>query len=74
MCSSDLGVLADCRLCTVEAEVLEDEGRDDDVPGHLIPELYHQFVKTQDQAIVKGIVEHNARDLLSLARLIRLVE
>lgn len=67
------GRLPDCRLCTIEAEVLA-QPRAEDIPGYMIPELYHQFVKTQDQAIIRGIVEHNAADLLALARLIRLVE
>jgi len=67
------GHLQDCRLTTVEAAVLN-EVRADDVPGYLIPELYHQFVKTQDQEIIKGIIGHNAQDLLALARLIKLVE
>lgn len=68
------GILPDCRLVTVEAAVLARDGREGDVPGHLIPELYHQFVKTQDQAVIRGIMEHNAADLISLARMIRLVE
>ncbi len=68
------GCLPDCRLTTVETAVLCQDARTEDMPGYLIPELYHQFVKTQDQNIIKGIVEHNAQDLLSLARLIQMVE
>ena len=68
------GCLPDCRLTTVETAVLCQDAREEDVPGYLIPELYHQFVKTQDQSVIKGIVEHNAQDLLALARLIKLVE
>ncbi|MGE5529210.1 MAG: ribonuclease H-like domain-containing protein [Patescibacteria group bacterium] len=68
------GILSDCRLCTVEAAALGGPGREDDVPGHLIPELYHRFVQTQDPALIRGIIEHNALDLLALARLIRLLE
>ncbi|MGE5549037.1 MAG: ribonuclease H-like domain-containing protein [Bacteroidota bacterium] len=68
------GLLPDCRLSTVEAVALACGGRADDVPGYMIPELYHKFVRTQDQAIIRGIVEHNAQDLLALAGLIRLVE
>jgi len=68
------GCLPDCCLTTVEAAALNGVSRTGDVPGHLIPELYHQFVRTQDPETIRGVVEHNALDLLSLARLIKLVE
>lgn len=68
------GHLPDCRLATVEDAVLRHGPRIDDVPGYLIPELYHCFVRTQDQSIIRGIIEHNAQDLLALARLLPLVE
>ncbi|MGE5598489.1 MAG: ribonuclease H-like domain-containing protein [Bacteroidota bacterium] len=68
------GRLPDCRLATVEGALLCRGPRTDDTPGHLIPDLYHYFVKTQDQEIIRGIIEHNAQDLLALARLLPLVE
>lgn len=67
------GWLPDCRLTTVEAAFLSRPPRLDDVPGQLVPELYHEFTRTQDPAIIEAILRHNARDLLSLAELIRLV-
>jgi len=62
------GMLPNCRLVTVENAILAD-GRDEDIPSELIPEIYHTFVQTQKRALIEPILEHNARDLLSLARL-----
>ncbi len=41
-----------------------------DVPGRLIPELYHDYVRTGNAADIKGIIKHNRIDLISLMRLI----
>lgn len=61
-------LLPDCRLTTLE-EYLLDFRREGDIPGYLIPETYHRFVKTGDIALVQPILEHNRLDLLAMARL-----
>ncbi|NLG84643.1 MAG: hypothetical protein GX493_08580 [Firmicutes bacterium] len=68
------GWLPDCRLVTVETAAGARPPRSDDVPGAMVPELYHEFVLTQDPAFITPILAHNAMDLLSLAALLRLVE
>jgi uncharacterized protein YprB with RNaseH-like and TPR domain len=66
------GLLPNCRLATVE-EGLLDLTREDDIPGHLIPQVYHRFVQTQEPRLMKNILAHNAQDLFSLAHLLPLV-
>lgn len=63
------GVLPDCRLQTLERCLL-DYLREDDVPGRQIPEIYHRFVRTRDPGLLQGVLQHNARDLVNLARLL----
>lgn len=60
------GVLPDCRLVTVAAHLLGYE-RHGDIPGALIPEAYHEFVRSRNPALIRPILEHNAMDLHALA-------
>lgn len=62
------GVLPDCRLRTLESWVLGHHRRDD-IPGALIPSAYHAFVRTGDPADMRRVLQHNHRDLVSLAAL-----
>jgi uncharacterized protein YprB with RNaseH-like and TPR domain len=61
--------LADCRLLTLEREVLG-LVRDDDVPGALIPALYFDFLRSRRAAPLARIFDHNRADVLSLAGLL----
>lgn len=63
------GVLPDCRLITLEENILSQK-RHDDVPGSRIPQVYNSFVKSQDPAVMQEILEHNALDLISLYKLL----
>lgn len=65
--------LPNCRLITLEEQLLN-QYRQGDVPGYLIPQLYHQFTRSQDPNLIQGILEHNVLDLLALAKFIPLVE
>lgn len=65
--------LPNCRLITLEEHILQ-QFRKDDVPGYLIPELYHKFTRNQDPRLIQGILEHNVLDLLALAKFIPLVD
>ena len=66
------GILPNCRLTTLEAYLLN-RVRFDDVPGHLIPDLYHRFVVEQKPELMLGILRHNVEDLYSLSQLMSLV-
>ncbi len=59
----------DCRLTTLEREVLGLE-REDDVPGALIPALYFDFLRFRRTAPLRRVFSHNRADVLSLATLL----
>ncbi|MBP6964676.1 MAG: ribonuclease H-like domain-containing protein [Armatimonadetes bacterium] len=63
------GKLPDCRLQTLE-ENLCGRRRYGDTPGQLIPEIYHNFVRTGNAAPLEGIFVHNALDLITMAELL----
>lgn len=64
--------LPNCRLQTLEREILK-EPRPPDIPGGEIPDAYHAFVRSGDARDVVTILEHNRRDLVTLARLLSLL-
>jgi uncharacterized protein len=57
-----------CRLAELEQLLLGFE-RENDVPGHLIPDIYFRYVRTGDASRLSYVFEHNAHDILSLAAL-----
>jgi hypothetical protein len=57
-----------CSLITLERDVLGIR-RSGDVPGFEVPGRYFQFVRTGDASPLVPVLEHNRRDLLSLAAL-----
>jgi len=65
--------LPDCRLATLEENILKFR-RQGDIPGYLIPETYHRFIRTRDTNLITPIIRHNNMDLLSMARLFHLLE
>jgi uncharacterized protein YprB with RNaseH-like and TPR domain len=58
----------DCKLTTLERCFLGIE-REDDVPSALVPEFYESYMRTGNPGPLVPIVEHNRRDLLTLASL-----
>ena len=56
-------------LGNVENHILGVQRGEDEVPGYMIPELYFEYLKTQDARPMGGIFYHNAIDILSLAGL-----
>ncbi|MGE5571869.1 MAG: ribonuclease H-like domain-containing protein [Bacteroidota bacterium] len=60
------GVLPDCRLVTVAEHLLGYERRGD-IPSAMIPEVYHEFVRSRNPALIRPVLEHNAMDLHALA-------
>ncbi len=58
----------ECSLAVLEQQVLG-AWREDDVPGFEIPERYFRFVRSGDPRPLDGVLEHNRRDLVSLAGL-----
>src|SRR5258706_13603561 len=58
----------DCRLQTAEQYLLR-LFRDDDVPGHLIPAIWTDWLRSGATEQLRGVVEHNRLDVLSLIAL-----
>jgi uncharacterized protein len=63
-----LSALPDCRLETLENCVLG-APRHQDVPGWMIPSLFFDFLRDRNPVPLKGVVEHNRRDLLAMVAL-----
>ena len=60
---------ADCRLATLEREVIGVE-REDDVAGGLIPMLYFDFLRSRRAAPLARVLAHNRDDILTLVGLL----
>ena len=50
-------------------ESILDDGRVTDIPGWLIPDAYFHYLRKRDPAIIAPVLEHNARDVISLVRI-----
>jgi uncharacterized protein YprB with RNaseH-like and TPR domain len=64
--------LGGCGLSALEAQVLG-QARHDDTPGWLIPQLYFDYLRDGDARRLRGVFEHNQRDILALAALAGLI-
>lgn len=62
--------LPDCRLGTVEEELLGIE-RGSDLPGALVPEFYDIYRRTKNPGPLLPVLKHNRQDVLSLIELLR---
>jgi uncharacterized protein YprB with RNaseH-like and TPR domain len=60
------GVLENCKLQTIELH-LRSEGRTGDIPGRLIPQAYHDYVRTGEAGLMARVIYHNQMDLLTMA-------
>lgn len=69
--------LENCRLATIEEEILKVH-RDDDIPGSLIPEMYKKYLDTGNPYDMQKVIEHNESDVVTmsvlLAKIIRIDE
>lgn len=63
------GLWENCRLATIEREVLGVR-RYDDLPGAQAPAAWLQYLRGGSAALLRRVLHHNARDLDSLARLL----
>jgi len=57
--------LASCRLADAESHLLRVQ-RQGDVPGHLIPALYFDYIRAERIGPLASVFRHNADDILSL--------
>ena len=63
------GVLPNCRLSTLEQEVLG-RTRVGDIPSGDVPDLFRHFLRTGNAAPLRPVLEHNRRDLASCVELL----
>jgi len=61
--------LPDCKLQTLESCICG-RMRHGDIPGHLIPDAYHDYVRTGNAAHMVAVLQHNLLDLITMADLI----
>ncbi len=67
--------LQSCRLINLEQIILGLARTEDDVPGSLIPQLYVDYVRTQQAGEMQRVFYHNREDIVSMVALAqRLVE
>lgn len=57
------------RLGNLEVEILGMGRTEDEVPGWLVPELYHDYILSGDARPLAGVFYHNEMDIRSLAAL-----
>ena len=62
------GQYPSCRLGELESAILG-VGREEDVPGQMVPEFYETYLRTKNCGPLVPIVDHNRQDVLSTARL-----
>lgn len=61
--------LPGCRLLDAEGHLLGFD-RGNDVPGHLIPSIYFDYLRAERIAPLRAVFRHNALDVLSTAALL----
>jgi uncharacterized protein YprB with RNaseH-like and TPR domain len=61
-------MLPNCRLQTIERFICG-RLRSGDIPGELIPGVYHEFVRTGDARQIERVLYHNAHDLITLSEI-----
>lgn len=63
------GTLPDRRLITLERTLLN-KFRTGDIPSYIIPEVYHNYVKTQNAGDIIRVIKHNIYDVITLLELV----
>ncbi len=63
------GRLASCSLGHIEQYVFQIIREQDDVPGELIPQMYLDYLRTDDTNDMHRVIYHNAVDILSMVTL-----
>jgi len=63
------GRLPDCRLQTLERHLCN-RVRIGDIPGELIPQAYHDFVRSGDAYQMSDVIHHNALDLIAMSEIL----
>ncbi len=57
-------------LGSIEENILALQRTEEDIPGWMVPTIYFDYIKSGDARPMKGVLYHNAMDILSLASLL----
>jgi uncharacterized protein YprB with RNaseH-like and TPR domain len=66
------GRLPNCKLQTLEYHLCH-RARVGDIPSAQIPAAYHDFVRTNDAALLAPVIHHNALDVITMLELLCLL-
>lgn len=55
------------RLADIETEILSFDRSDEEIPGWLVPQIYFDYLDSNDASPLKGVFYHNEIDVVSLA-------
>jgi hypothetical protein len=61
--------LQSCRLINLEEQILLRQRTEDDVPGSLIPQMYVDYLNSNDAGEMRRVFYHNGQDIVSMAAL-----
>jgi len=61
--------LQSCRLINLEQMILGLTRSEEDVPGHLIPQLYIDYMRSGHAAAMRRVFYHNCEDIVSMVAL-----
>jgi uncharacterized protein YprB with RNaseH-like and TPR domain len=64
------GVYENCRLATIERQVLQ-VVREDDLPGSQAPAAWLSYLRGGSAQLLRRVLAHNHQDVVSLSRLLR---
>ncbi|MGB9640253.1 MAG: ribonuclease H-like domain-containing protein [Anaerolineales bacterium] len=56
-------------LRNIEAEILDVQRAENDIPGWLIPQIYSQYLQSQQAEVLLPVLYHNQMDVYSLGKL-----
>jgi hypothetical protein len=60
-------------LSNLEYQILGATRTEDEVPGWMIPELYFEYLRSQDARPMKRVLYHNAMDVLTMSALLNYI-
>jgi len=67
------GKLQNCKLPTIEKEILKIK-RKNDIPSYMVPDFYYEYLETKNIGLLIPIIQHNVTDIVSLYDLYRILK
>jgi len=67
------GILPNCRLPTIEKEILKLK-RKNDIPSYMVPEFYYEYLESNNIGPLIPIIQHNVTDITTLYDLYKVLK